>query len=69
MTITEEHPVPAGAGPGSDPPKHAGTDDRCSWEEWDALRLKAQRCHKTGTDTVRGLLYCSPHADLAAGMV
>lgn len=68
MTVTELEPQTGGRPPGDHDDKHAGTDDRCSFVYWDALRLQNVRCPKTATDTVNGELFCSPHADVVAGL-
>lgn len=58
----ETLPQPAGIAP-SQRPKYAGTDDQCSFHDHLGIR-----CVETATDTVQGKLYCSPHADLVAGI-
>lgn len=63
MTLTETEPMPSGIGPGRDRPKYAGTDDRCAYRDYENVR-----CVEAATDTVRGELYCGPHADLMAGI-
>lgn len=45
-----------------------GVDDQCSWSEWSFMSMRMERCQETATDTVGGKLYCSPHADRAAGI-
>ena len=66
MTITETEAAPetSGAAPGPGRLKRAGTDGRCSWILWGAEG--SGRCPEYATDTVKGKLYCSPHADRAA---